>query len=93
MRTRPLACPAITIRVAVVELSRHYDEAQAAEAVLTEFDESRARNGPSRISPRSVVSQVRRDCLSRPALGGGLGEQRARLLRAQSALNSRSTTR
>jgi len=28
--------PAITIRVAVAKLSRHHDETQAAEAVLTD---------------------------------------------------------
>jgi hypothetical protein len=34
------ARPAITIRVAPVEFSRHHDEAQAAEAVIIELDEA-----------------------------------------------------
>ncbi len=34
------ARPAITIRVAAVEFSRHHDEAQSAEAVLTGLDEA-----------------------------------------------------
>ncbi len=34
------ARPAITIRVAVVEFSRHHDEAQTAEAVIVELGEA-----------------------------------------------------
>ena len=41
--------PAITIRVAAVEFSRHHDEAQAAEAVITKLDEAGA--GPDRRPP------------------------------------------
>ena len=34
------ARPAITIRVAAVEFSRHHDEAQTAETILIELDEA-----------------------------------------------------
>jgi hypothetical protein len=34
------ARPAITIRVAVVEFSRHRDEAQIAEAIIIELDKA-----------------------------------------------------
>jgi len=42
---------AITIRVAVVKLSRHHDETQAAEAVLTEFDEAGLDQVDGRLIP------------------------------------------
>ncbi len=43
------ARPAITIRIAAVEFSRHHDEAQTAEAVIIELDAARLRPGDDRV--------------------------------------------